>query len=179
MRVLGSLSSRQRLIAGVAVIGLLVLVVVLALLVVGGQTDAAEEQPLAFNHEIHAQRGIQCQFCHYGVDNSPVAVIPSVELCMGCHEHVRTDSPVIQELTGYWERQEPIPWHRVYEQPSFVYFNHQSHIASGVTCGACHGDVASMSVAEQVVEHPMGFCLDCHGEQENARELYDCAVCHR
>jgi len=179
MRVIGSLSSRQRLIAGVAVIGLLVLAVVVVLLLTSGKTDAASEQPLAFNHEIHAQRGIQCQYCHYGVNKSPAAVIPSVELCMGCHEHVRTDSSIIQELTGYWDRQEPIPWHRVYEQPSYVFFNHQSHIASGVTCGACHGDVASMTAAEQVVDHTMGFCLDCHGEQENKDALYDCAVCHR
>jgi len=25
----------------------------------------------------------------------------------------------------------------------------------------------------------MGFCLDCHAEQENKEALYDCAVCHR
>lgn len=179
MRILGSLSSRQRLIAGVAVIGLLVLVVVAALLLISGQTDAASEQPLAFNHEIHAQRGIQCQYCHYGVTKSPAAVIPSVELCMGCHANVRTESPIIQELTGYWERQEPIPWKRVYGQPSYVYFTHQPHIASGVTCGACHGDVASMTVAHQVVDQTMGFCLGCHADQQNKDALYDCAVCHR
>jgi len=179
MRMLGSLSSRQRLLAGVAVIGLLALVVVVVLLVSGGQTGAASEQPLAFNHEIHAQRGIQCQFCHYGVTKSPSAVIPSVELCMGCHEYVRTDSPIIQDLAGYWERQEPIPWKRVYQQADYVYFNHQSHIAGGVTCGACHGDVAGMTVAHQVVEHTMGFCLGCHADQENKDALYDCAVCHR
>ncbi len=180
MRIISGLSSRQRLLAGAVVVGGLVLIVAAAaLLVTSGRSDAASEQPLAFNHEIHAQKGIQCQFCHYGVTKSPSAVIPSVELCMGCHQNIRTDSEIIQELAGYWERQEPIPWKRVYEQPSYVYFNHRSHIASGVTCGACHGDVASMTVAHQVVEHNMGFCLDCHAEQENKEALYDCAVCHR
>ena len=77
------------------------------------------------------------------------------------------------------EKQEPIPWQRVNEQPSFVYFNHSSHISSGVTCGACHGDVGNMKTAEKVVDMNMGFCLDCHTEQENKNALIDCVVCHR
>jgi hypothetical protein len=36
-----------------------------------------------------------------------------------------------------------------------------------------------MTVAEEVVNMNMGFCLDCHAEQENKDALWDCAVCHR
>lgn len=97
---------------------------------------------------------------------------------MGCHQAVATDSSEIQKLAGYWERQETIPWERVYEQPSFVHFNHSPHIAAGVSCGSCHGDVARMTTAEEVVDMTMGFCLDCHAEQENKEALYDCAICH-
>lgn len=178
MRNLAGLTVRQRLLIGGAVAGV-VLVVVAILLVVISQTDAADEQPIAFSHAVHATNGIQCQFCHVGVTQSPVAGIPSVEKCMGCHEHIATTSPEIVKLAGYWERQEPIEWLRVNQQPSFVYFNHQSHIAGGVSCGACHGDVANMTVAESVVNMNMGFCLDCHSEQENADALRDCLVCHR
>jgi hypothetical protein len=98
---------------------------------------------------------------------------------MGCHEYVATEHPEIQELTGYWERQEPIPWQRVYDLPSFAFFNHAPHISAGVSCGSCHGDVANMTVAEPAVEMTMGFCLDCHAEQENKDALYDCLICHR
>lgn len=98
---------------------------------------------------------------------------------MGCHTHIATDSPEIQEVAEYWAEQKPIEWKRVHEQPSYVYFNHQAHIAANVSCGSCHGNVASMGVAEQVVNMNMGFCLDCHAEQDNKDELYDCVVCHR
>ncbi len=178
MRMIAGLSLRQRLLIGGAVAGLVV-VVVAVLLVVISQTDAAGGQPIAFNHEIHAANGIQCQFCHTGVTKSPVAGIPSVEKCMGCHEHIATDNPEIQKLTGYWDRQEPIEWVRVNQEPSYVYFNHKSHIAAGLNCGSCHGDVASMTVAEQVVDMNMGFCVNCHAEQENGEALRDCVVCHR
>jgi c(7)-type cytochrome triheme protein len=98
---------------------------------------------------------------------------------MGCHSHIATGKPEIVKLASYWEKQEPIPWVRVNRQPSYVYFNHSSHISAGVNCGSCHGDVANMKEAESVVKMNMGFCLDCHAEQENKDALYDCAVCHR
>jgi hypothetical protein len=182
MRRLADLSPRQRLLFGGAAVGGLVVVIVLILLIASATSDAAVEQPIAFNHSKHvhiAEDGIQCQFCHTGVYTSPVAGIPSVEKCMGCHGHIATDNPEIVKLTEYWENQEPIPWQRVYEQPSYVYFNHSSHVASGVTCGACHGDVGNMTVAEKVVDMTMGFCLDCHAKQDNKDALYDCTVCHR
>lgn len=180
MRILAGLSPRWQFLLGTAVLTVIVLLVVgIYFLAFRSDTEAASEQPIAFNHETHAQNGIQCQFCHSGVDNSPAAGIPSVAFCMECHEHVATDSSEIQKLAGYWERQEPIPWKRVNQQPSYVFFNHQNHIAGGVTCGSCHGDVASMTVAEPVTEMNMGFCLDCHKEQEDKQALTDCLVCHR
>lgn len=98
---------------------------------------------------------------------------------MGCHEHVNTESPEIQKLTGYWERGEAIPWERIHDQPDYVHFTHQPHIAAGVSCGSCHGDVASMTIPEQQVDMTMGWCLDCHAEQENKKDaLWDCAICH-
>ncbi len=178
MRRLASLSLRQRLLFGGMVLGGAALIVILLVIVIA-QTSADDGQPIAFNHKIHAENGIQCQFCHTGVAKGPVAGIPSVEKCMGCHEYIATDSAQIQKLHGYWEHQEPIPWKRVNDQPSFVYFNHASHIAAAVSCGACHGAVEEMTVAEPVVTMNMGFCLDCHAQQENKDALWDCAVCHR
>lgn len=179
MRSLAGLPLRLRILVGGAAAGLVIVVIALILLV-SSATDAAYEQPIAYSHALHAgELKIQCQYCHVGVAKGPVAGIPSVEKCMGCHENIATDNSEVQKLAGYWERQEPVPWVRVNEQPSFVYFNHSSHVASGVTCGACHGDVANMDVVEPVVNMNMGFCLDCHAEQENKDALWDCAVCHR
>jgi len=155
-------------------------IAVVVLILVTTNTDAAPEQPLAFSHQVHASNGISCQYCHAGVNKSPVAGIPSVEKCMGCHTYIATDRDEIQKLTTYWEDGEPIPWQRVHQQPSYVFFTHAAHIAAEVSCGSCHGDVASMTVAKEVVNMNMGFCLDCHAEQEGKKDaLYDCAVCHR
>jgi predicted CXXCH cytochrome family protein len=157
-----------------------VVILIAVLLIVALSTSAAEDQPIAFNHSKHAENGIQCQFCHVGVTKGPVAGIPSVEKCMGCHSVISTTNPEIEKLAGYWDRQEPIPWVRVNEEPSYVYFTHSPHIAAGINCGSCHGDVASMTVAKSVTNMNMGFCLDCHAEQQGKKDaLWDCAVCHR
>ncbi len=179
MRILSRLSLRQRLLLGAA--GFVVTVLIIGgILLLVRSTNAAEEQPIEFNHQVHINNGMQCQFCHSGVTKSPAAGIPSVELCMGCHGHIATDKPEIKKLTAYWEKGEPIPWQRVNQQPSYVFFNHSAHYAAGVGCGSCHGDVSNMTVAESVVEMNMGFCLGCHADQPHGKDvLWDCTVCHR
>ena len=180
MRVLPALLFRRRtlMIGAAAVVALVVVLVVAFLLLSGSVTSAQEDQPIAFNHQIHAQNGVQCQFCHNDVTRGPSASLPSVQLCMGCHQSIATDSEEIQKLTQYWNDGEPIEWVRVNQKPSYVHFNHAAHVNNGVNCGSCHGDVASMSVAEPVADMTMGFCLDCHAEQEDKERLYDCATCH-
>jgi len=136
------------------------------------------EQPLPYTHRAHIElAGLDCVDCHNGVETGPVAHIPSVALCMDCHEFIATESPAIQILTAYYERNEEPPWQRVYgwNEEAHVRFNHAPHIRAGVECAVCHGNVAQMTVAERVVDHTMGFCINCH-EQEQASN--DCLVCH-
>ena len=41
------------------------------------------EQPIKFSHVLHVQKNsMECTYCHSGVNKSPYATIPSVELCM-------------------------------------------------------------------------------------------------
>jgi Cytochrome c7 and related cytochrome c len=143
------------------------------------RAKAAPEQPLAFNHQAMIAFGMNCLYCHNSASQSPAAGMPSVQLCMGCHEYIDTNNPEIQKLAGYWERQEPIPWTRVYQLPRFVYFSHQVHIAANQDCANCHGDVSKMTVAVPAVRIGMGMCLNCHVKQENGPQLKDCIVCHR
>jgi len=169
--------AHQRL---VGLVGVLALALCGAVLFVVSNAQAAPEQPIAFNHESMVQKGIACQYCHSGVTKSPVAGIPSVEKCMGCHETNETNSPEIKKLAGYWERQEPIQWVRINQLPRFVYFSHQVHIVgAGLNCERCHGDVGHMTVTRPVVSMNMGFCLSCHQQQPNAKPLIDCLTCHK
>jgi hypothetical protein len=110
------------------------------------QVLAAPEQPIAYSHRAHVEAGVQCLFCHPSALRSPMAGIPSVQKCMGCHAVIEADNPAIQEVAGYWERGEPIPWVRVNAQPDFVFFSHQPHLGAGLNCETCHGDVGSMTV---------------------------------
>lgn len=176
MRIIGRLPGGRRLIASVIIAAV---VLAGAYLLFGSRTQAAPQQPIAFNHEIMVQAGIPCLFCHTEAMRSPVAGMPSVEKCMGCHKVIATNSPEIKKVAGYWERQEPIPWVRVNRLPRFVYFSHQVHLATGLNCERCHGDVGHMTVARPAVDMTMGWCLSCHEQQPNAPQLKDCVVCHQ
>jgi hypothetical protein len=155
--------------------------------VVGGiflsraQVLAAPNQPIPYNHQTHVKAGVQCLYCHTSALRSDIAGIPSLEKCMGCHTTIATDSPVVQTLSGYWERGEPIPWMRVSKQPDFVYFSHQAHLGAGENCETCHGNVGSMTVTRPVVKMDMGWCLDCHQKQPENKvaRLADCLTCHK
>ncbi len=165
------------------IVGILIILVVLGgayLLLTSTAVGAAPQQPIAFNHEVMVQKGIPCLYCHTEALKSPVAGIPSVQKCMGCHNVIATDAPEVKKLAGYWERQEPIPWVRINQLPRFVYFSHQVHVvAAGLNCERCHGDVGHMPVTQPVVNMTMGWCLSCHKQQPNAQQLTDCTVCHQ
>ncbi len=174
----------SRLIAGANRTRLLILIGVViiagAFFLFRPKTQAAPTQPIPFNHEVMVQLGIKCLFCHTEARRSQAAGMPSVEKCMGCHKQIATGSPAIQQLAGYWERQEPIPWVRVNRLPRFVYFSHQVHVtAAKLDCERCHGDVGHMAEARPVVTMNMGWCLHCHEQQPNADQLVDCVICHQ
>ena len=138
------------------------------------------QQPIDFPHKIHQvdEIGIECEECHTGVKRGARAGLPSVNFCMTCHESIGDASdPRIQTLRDYASRGEDIPWQRVYGflEESHVRFNHAPHLRAGVDCATCHGDLTQMTVAERVVDHKMGFCINCH-KQKGASN--DCLTCH-
>ena len=136
------------------------------------------EQPIPFSHSIHYDIAfLNCEYCHDGASQGPIARIPSIRTCIGCHAEVATDRPALQLLTSYWDRGEEPPWQRVYgwTEEAHVRFNHAPHIRAEVDCSTCHGDLTVMEVAEPVVEHTMSFCVDCHTENQASIE---CLTCH-
>jgi hypothetical protein len=145
------------------------------------QVYAAPEQPIAYSHQVHVEAGIQCLYCHPSALQSPVAGIPSVQKCMGCHSVIQTDSPEIEKVSSFYENSEPIPWVKINNQPDFIYFSHQPHLGAGLNCETCHGDVGQMDITRQFVKMDMGWCLDCHLNQpaEKVARLEDCLACHK
>ena len=148
--------------------------------VVAAVQDAASEnpftQPIAFSHTQHvAEVGLDCQMCHVYSRRGPVAGIPSVETCAGCHEQVLSDRPQIQKVLEFWENKEAIPWVRVHDLPDFTRFSHKRHVLGGIDCAECHGNVSQMDTAVQVESLTMGWCVTCHKEREAS---IDCLTCH-
>ena len=170
----------------------------------GAIEGEALPQPIAFTHHRHTTvLGMDCQYCHTEARRSIHAGVPPVELCMGCHELVMTDSPEIQKVAAAWDAGETIPWAKVHDLPDYVMFNHGRHVQGGVDCTECHGmiplegnwargeDPASVPVMKRETPLQMGWCLDCHkthpsieanyGDQADLRrmELKDCWTCHK
>jgi hypothetical protein len=165
---------------------ILAIIVLVVVLVAGGvylfisQAQAAAQQPILFPHVNMVQAGIPCLFCHTDATRSPVAGIPSVDKCMGCHKAIATNVPAIQKIAAYYQNGEPVPWVLVNKLPRFVYFSHRVHVVSGgFNCERCHGDVGHMTVDQPVTRMTMGWCLSCHQTQPNADQLKDCVVCHQ
>lgn len=131
-----------------------------------GQFEA-RDQPVEFDHRHHHRDdGIDCVYCHNTVARAATAGIPSTDKCMGCHDQIWSESPMLEVVRRSWFSGDPIPWNRVHALPAFVYFNHAIHVSRGFGCSTCHGRVDLMPAVEQVVTLTMGFCLDCHREPE-------------
>ncbi|MGM0581770.1 MAG: c-type cytochrome [Bacteroidota bacterium] len=143
---------------------------------VGVQQGYQPTQPIAFSHEIHAgEFEIECQYCHTGVMNSKSANIPSANICMNCHNSIKTDSKEIAKIykaidydpeTGeYGDNVKPIEWVRVHNLPDLAYFNHSQHVNVGeIECQTCHGPIEEMAVVKQWSTLTMGWCINCHRE---------------
>lgn len=135
------------------------------------------KQPFDFSHKIHLSKGVQCTDCHTGVEQGPVAGIPSINTCMICHSQIATDRPLIQQLTKLSEAKTDLQWQRVYDFPpqSHVRFDHAPHIRAKVECSTCHGNLAEQTVATRVVKLDMAYCVNCHKSKQASN---DCLTCH-
>ncbi|MBI4730679.1 MAG: cytochrome c3 family protein [Chloroflexi bacterium] len=147
-------------------------------------TQQPPPQPIQFNHSVHVGLGVQCLYCHPGAWRQASAGLPTSGKCWGCHQQMANTKPEQQKLVEYVNSSEPIPWVPVFIQPDFVYFNHRPHIAGGVNCETCHGEISRLTVAEPIAGQNMGWCLDCHrttagDDEEKLIRLTDCSTCHR
>ena len=156
--------------SALAAIGGLVYAVVLITGVFSPENSAigyAPEQPVPYSHALHAgEMGIDCRYCHTGVESGARATIPPTATCMNCHKSVRTESHKLDIVRRSAETGQPIPWVKVHDLPDFVYFNHAGHIQSGVGCVSCHGRIDRMEVVQQVEPLTMGWCLGCHRDPD-------------
>ncbi|MBA2495323.1 MAG: cytochrome c3 family protein [Acidobacteria bacterium] len=125
------------------------------------------QQPIQFSHKHHAgDDGIDCRYCHTSVETSYSAGIPPTQTCMNCHSQIWSDSPYLEPVRESYRTNKPIEWVRVHDLPEYAYFNHSIHVAKGVGCSTCHGQIDTMPSVFQVNTLQMEWCLACHREPE-------------
>jgi len=157
-----------------AVLGIkLVLLAMVALIAVGWLTLykalpaqsglLTPQQPIPFSHKHHVgDDGIDCRYCHWSVEKSAFAGIPSADVCLSCHSQLFSDAPLLEPLRAAARTGMPLHWVRVHDLPDFVFFDHSIHVAKGVGCVECHGRVDRMARIERVASLEMQWCLSCH-----------------
>lgn len=124
-------------------------------------------QPVAFSHAIHAdQLGIDCRYCHHGVEKAWYSNVPATSVCMNCHKQVLANDPQLELVRESAATGEPIPWVQVHKLPDYVYFNHAVHVNRGVSCIHCHGEIHKMEEVYHAKSLSMAFCLECHRNPE-------------
>mgnify|MGYP001496652912 FL=1 len=148
-------------------------------------------QPIHYSHKIHSGANqIECQYCHSSAKKSKHSGIPSLNVCMNCHENIAEYNGEEDLEKGYtkefytneikklykavgWDENaqrytgdtEPVKWVRIHNLPDFVYFNHAQHVTvAGVDCKTCHGPVEEMEILYQHSSLTMGWCINCHRE---------------
>ncbi len=123
----------------------------------------AFNQPVPFSHKHHVgDDGIDCRYCHTGVEKSAFAGLPSTDTCMTCHSQIWKDAPMLAPVRESLAANRPLQWNRVHDLPDYVYFDHSIHVAKGIGCSTCHGRIDRMPLTQKTQTLYMKWCLDCH-----------------
>jgi hypothetical protein len=167
-----------------------------AIVILGGaaygvkMTQTPPPQPIQFPHNLHVGLGVQCLYCHPGPLTQASAGLPTESKCWACHGQLKKYAdgtvplpPELVKLKGYVDSGTPIKWVPVAIVPDFVHYNHRPHIAAGLNCENCHGEVSKETVYQNPQVMNMGWCLDCHrkragDDQVKLTKLTDCGTCH-
>ena len=125
--------------------------------------NVTREQPIQFSHKHHVgDDGIDCRYCHTGVETSATAGVPPTKTCMNCHSVLFNNAGYLEPVRESYRTDKSIEWVRVHRLADYVYFNHSIHINKGVGCSSCHGQVNQMPLMFQASPLLMAWCLDCH-----------------
>ncbi len=150
------------------------------------QLQKPPAQPVPeFPHKTHVGLGVQCLYCHPGALRGPSPGLPTVSKCWGCHQQIAKTqtSEKLRPLREAVASGTPFQWVPVAQVPDFVQYNHRAHIAAGLNCENCHGDLTKMTIYENPQVFNMGWCLNCHRQKaadnpELLTKLTDCGTCH-
>ncbi len=77
--------------------------------------------------------------------NHPSLGVPPTQTCMTCHSQIWTNSSMLEPVRTSYRTDVSLSLDaRVNALPDFVYFDHSIHVAKGIGCTTCHGQIAEM-----------------------------------
>ncbi len=130
--------------------------------------NAPVAQVPPFSHKHHVSDvGLDCRFCHASVETSAFAGIPPTSTCMTCHSQLFKAQNILEPVFDSYRQNKPLHWTRIHKLPDFAYFNHSIHIAKGIGCSTCHGQVDQMALIWRTQSLEMDWCINCHRQPEN------------
>ena len=90
--------------------------------VIGYNQNYQPDQPIPFSHELHAGTyKMECKYCHANAERSRHATVPSLNICMNCHNQILVgQSPHIDKLNEAFYSGKPVQWKKVHLLPDHV-----------------------------------------------------------
>jgi len=153
-----------------------------------------QRMTLRFSHVRHAGMGVLCTTCHARVtasDSATDRLLPAATTCDGCHGSDHADLNAV--LPGTAPRGACAYCHLSHgpgdgnhvaavdlPRPNLV-FTHKRHLARGVPCARCHGEVGELELATRDQLPRMVGCLSCHQQTDSAgphAARSACTTCH-
>jgi len=133
--------------------------------------------------------GMDCVDCHTGVREQARATLPTISVCLMCHENPVTQSPEEAKIRQVSAKGEALIWQSPGRLPHQIFFSHRRHVVLGkLDCAACHGNVGQSTAPANrpafqgcgdilgKCEFTMERCMDCHASHKVRN---DCNDCHR
>ncbi len=170
-------------------LGIFLLILVAGAFYATRRAQLPPAQPIPFSHKSHGSLGIACLYCHPGALRGPSPGLPTTAKCYGCHQQIAITTPeaapdpALDQVAEIGKNNQPITWVPVAILPDFVYYSHRPHIAAGLNCENCHGEVSQMTYARPQIMN-MGWCIGCHraryvNDPVMLAKLTDCVTCHK
>ncbi|MGZ3454290.1 MAG: cytochrome c3 family protein [Polyangiales bacterium] len=152
-----------------------------------------------FNHKVHVVgQKLNCGYCHTNAEKSTLAsdnLMPKKhDACVDCHsidekEPLKDDSPPARcdacHIGGKVDANGAFQVAKAQFPPSNMKMNHKAHIAKGMKCAECHGEVGELELATRDQLPRMKGCFSCHQSgdsggiaKKTAGAKSECTTCH-
>jgi cytochrome c7-like protein/class III cytochrome C family protein len=139
------------------------------------QNLSGTEQQVAFPHKPHLAASLECADCHEVDAKSGGYAAPASDTCETCHTKIDAEKPDSRKASRFYVDGK-VAAAGIASVPSEVKFDHKTHLAKGLTCASCHGDLAQSESLGAEQRPTMENCTSCHAARGASNE---CETCHR